>query len=118
MWLARGFIWLYPGEILMKFIDWLWTTFFLIVVSMIAFPVFADEPKNLRPIPESNWYYHMVPIEIIPEICAAFVKLDKGHTPIACSFRNYITNECHIYFSPMSLYAQRHEEKHCQGFDD
>ena len=32
----------------MKFIDFVWAAFFLIVLSLIAFPVLTEEPKHIN----------------------------------------------------------------------
>ena len=79
----------------------------------------AEETPVLRPILEKNWHYHMLPAEVIPEVCSAFADQRSGATkiPVACSFRNHTLNECHIFLSMTSLFAQRHEEDHCRGKD-
>ena len=96
--------------------NWLWDVVYLICACLLVLIPAAYAELTPRPIPEKNWHYHMLPLEYIGDVCSTFV---KGGTngAVACSFRNYVTNECHIFLTPNALFAKDHEERHCKGKD-
>ena len=94
------------------------TALLLLVFAFWCAPAKAEVVAS-PPIPESRWHYHVLPPELIPEVCAAFSD-QRNHPgiPLACMFKNLITNECHIFIAPGipgALFAINYEEKRCRG---
>ena len=112
----------------MPMVRFIFFTMFLLTISLAGIVIYMlaqDEGRVTitapRPIPEDRWHYHILQPDQIADICSAFVdqRTHKG-LPIACTFKNLITNECHLFLSPGSpgaLFALDYEKKRCAGAD-
>ena len=99
---------------------------YAVVVTIVLGYVLAHNAGRVtiaapRAIPEANWHYHILLPDQIADVCSAFVD-QRGHQglPLACVFKNFIKNECHLFLAPASpgaLFALQYEERRCRGLE-